>query len=248
MIIRALHPQTVNSVQPAYRAFLQTQSNQESLLGMVLQSEHSSVAGTIAKALQPEVFGSLNDDVVAAISQHDFGWDSSDMLLVERAEPLSFTTLSAEDTLPCWIGSIARGRSLGALAGVLISRHCCLLGTGSEKHAAFIRQETSDRRKIEQTLSYSDENLSRWTAALGFCDLLSLYLSSGSQSSVVIPLEHPEATKTGATIQIRWVDGVARLSQPILTSQLALEVSGYEWTRQSCSLKKTIFECTVAAE
>ena len=133
--------------------------------------------------------------MIAAIADHDFGWTASDSKQLEALDqhpPRPFPHVSAEDTLPCWIASIAHGRKLGALQAVLISRHCCLLGTGSGKHAGFVACEAAERCAVEAALPYHPAELDRWTAALGFCDLLSLYLCSGSETPVSIPLAHPE--------------------------------------------------------
>lgn len=231
MLLCDLSSEPSSTVEPAFSAFLRTQKRSSGRFGFLFQSEHSRLAGALARALVPGVFGELNADVIDAIAHHDDGWDSSDERQVEQLgtrRPCSFTTVGPADTLPCWISSIAHGRELGQLPAVLISRHCCLLGTGSAAHAEFVAAETERRRSIERALRFSDEQLNRWTAALGFCDLLSLYLCSGSKSAVKLPLAHPEDQKDSRNVTLRWVNDGPSLSEPILKRDICFFANGWE--------------------
>ncbi len=240
MLLRRLSADSLDRLEPAYQAFVRTQTVSPPPLEILFQSEHSRLAGALAQALLPDVFGELKPEVITAIAHHDYGWDASDQqqidAIYDRA-PRPFTEVSPEETLPCWIGSIAHGRRLGPLAGVLISRHCCLLGTGSGKHAEFVAEETARRREIEYALPYSPSDLDRWTAALGFCDLLSLYLCSGSQSSVTLPLAHPESDADRAEVALKWVGGRACLSKLILDPNAQFSAVGIKYSSSAVALE-----------
>lgn len=236
MLVRTLAPELCTEIQPAYKAFLRAQDVQKPPYGVLHQSEHSRLAGGLAGALLPDVFGPLNAHVLAAIADHDYGWNDSDdrqMSKLKENIPYPFTKVSPEETLPCWVGSIAHGRQLGGLAGVLISRHCCLLGTGSPKHAQFVEEETKQREQIEATLPYTPRELDGWTAALGFCDLLSLYLCSGSRTPVKLPLSHPEGNVGSRSVSLRWIDGQPYLSQPIFQPNTSLYARATKYSGNS---------------
>ena len=220
MVLRSSSTPAADALQPAYEAFLPTQEGLATPPVFLLQSEHSRLAGALAQSLSPEVFGELSSEVIAAISDHDFGWDANDTKQLKAArerEPYSFTKATPEETLPCWFASIAKGRELGLLQGVLVSRHCCLLGTGSNEHASVIAEENARRKEIEQKLDCDTNDLQRWTAALGFCDLLSLYLCSGSQTTVMLPLAHPQDAAGARTVALQWTEGKLSFSEPIFT-------------------------------
>lgn len=232
MLIRDLSSNSSDTVEPAFSAFLKTQSPPTGHFGFFLQSEHSRLAGSLASALEPHVFGELNADVIAAIAHHDYGWDRSDAQQIEHLtgrRPCSFITVTPQDTLPSWVSSIAHGRGLGRLPAVLISRHCCLLGTGSEAHAQFVAAETHRRREIESDLNFSDEQLNCWTAALGFCDLLSLYLCSGSRAAVRLPLCHPENQKDNRNVTLRWLNDTPTFSEPVFKNNICYFARGWEY-------------------
>ena len=87
------------------------------------------------------------------------------------------------------IDSIGERHSL--LAGVLTSRHFCLLAPQDNSvHHQFWQEET-ERRELIETGCFEFSDLDRFTAALGFCDLLSLLLCSGVEQRAMVPLAHP---------------------------------------------------------
>ena len=227
MLLRDLNSSSPSQeVQPVFDAFLDIQSSVGGPCGVLLQSEHSRLSGAIAACLRPDIFGPLSAEVVSAIAHHDDGWDASDQAQIEnlsQSAPRPFTALSAEATLPSWIASIESARQLGPLQEILISRHCCLLGTGSGKHAAFVAGEILRRGQLERTLSYSPADLDRWTAALGFCDALSLYLCCGSHAPVKLLLAHPEAPGNARHITLQWISGQPHLSESVLAENASLQ-------------------------
>ncbi len=180
--------------RPAAQVFLDSQSRLRAPFDIVFQAEHSRLAGDLARALRGNVFGELGEQVLHAIAEHDAGWEASDanqLRLLGSKAPRPFPSLSAAETLPSWETSLIHAASLSPVAEVLVSRHLCLLGAGDAARAEFVERETKRRAQIEQALRFASADLERWTAALGFCDLLSLYLCSGCTDPVTFPLAHP---------------------------------------------------------
>ncbi len=65
-----------------------------------------------------------------------------------------------------------------------------------------------DRKSGESSSMASGEDLERWTAALGFCDLVSLYLVSGLSREVEFPLAHPTSPQAQTAPRVRMqIDG-----------------------------------------
>jgi hypothetical protein len=77
---------------------------------------------------------------------------------------------------------------------MVISRHFSLLAGHDPVHQRFLETEKLRQRKLASSANEADspkgDDLVRWTAALGFCDLVSLSLLSGL-GSVELPLAHP---------------------------------------------------------
>jgi hypothetical protein len=75
---------------------------------------------------------------------------------------------------------------------IIVSRHFSLLAQHDQPHhQRFLEAEKSRQRKLEGATA----DLDRWTAALGFCDLVSLYLLSGLSREVEFPLAHPASAE-----------------------------------------------------
>jgi hypothetical protein len=240
MLFRSLSAEPLHHIEPAYEAFMKTQNGPQASYGLLFQSEHSRLAGAIAQALVPSVFGDLNADVITAIAHHDYGWDLSDQQQMNKLPdhvPYSFVDANPEDTLPCAVGSIAHGYSLGPLAAALIIRHCCLLAAGSAKNAKFIAEATTRGKEIESALPYRPKDLDRWIAALGFCDLLSLYLCSGSQSAVTLPLAHPEDDANARNVTLTWANAFPCLSESVLYPNVCFFVNGIRYARAASSIE-----------
>jgi hypothetical protein len=61
---------------------------------------------------------------------------------------------------------------------------------------------------LENSSMASGEDLELWTAALGFCDLVSLYLVSGLRSEVEFSLAHPASPQAQTAPRVRMdIDG-----------------------------------------
>lgn len=200
---------------------------------IIFQLEHSKLGGRIAEALRDELLGELPPEVIQAIAQHDFGWMESDEEQVRslgKANPRPFSSLSAEETLPSWNRSVAHAKELDLLTYVLVSRHFTTLGAGESEKADFVRVENARRDEIERSLP-SAVDLDGWTGAIGFCDLVSLYLCCGSQHPVEFPLAHPADARSSSApkVNLTWTDGIPHFAPSVLGpgTHLSLEAAAY---------------------
>jgi Protein of unknown function (DUF3891) len=66
-----------------------------------------------------------------------------------------------------------------------------------------VNADKRDRKSGETSAMAKGEDLERWTAALGFCDLVSLYLVSGLRSEVEFPLAHPASSQAKTAPRVR---------------------------------------------
>ncbi|MBV8553563.1 MAG: DUF3891 family protein [Acidobacteriaceae bacterium] len=256
MILRPLpvregHPvQTGEDTRPAFEIFLETQENAHPPYAVVLQAQHSQLAGDLAHALRKEAFGGLVPEAIEAIRQHDFGWTESDMAQlqdVSRSAPRPFPALSAKETLPSWVACIRRAENVSRLVGVLISRHFCLLAGNDPERREFNYLETQRRQETESRLPFPAEALDRWTAALGFCDLLSLYLCSGATEDAEFPLSHPAdpTSRQALKATLSWCGGELRLSPALLEPNARLSLIAREYQGSGRELGSRRFDWTI---
>ncbi|MBV8569620.1 MAG: DUF3891 family protein, partial [Acidobacteriaceae bacterium] len=192
------------------------------------------------RCLEERIFGPLLPDVIAAIARHDFGWDESDerqLKALPDAVPRPFPALDTEETLPSWSKSIALAAAVSPLVEVLVSRHFCLLGAGEPSRTGFVRAETARREAIERALPFPQADLDRWTGALGFCDLLSLYLCAGCTTPAEFPLAHPASPNAGMAPKtvLTWRSGSPVLSPPALKPATEVALSLRLYTRDGAS-------------
>jgi hypothetical protein len=240
MILRSLPTRNDEQKMPpeaqaASAVFLQTEQQVRPPYAVIFQAEHSQLAGELAKALREEIFGDLHPEAIQAAGQHDLGWNQSDTAQMEQlgqTELRPFPALRTAETLPSWRRSIEHEANAAPLVHVLVSRHFCLLGAGDPERAAFIQNETERREDIERILPIAPADLDRWTGAVGFCDLLSLYLCSGSQEPAEFPLTHPAAPDAAQApkVTLFWNEDRPQFSKPILKpgAKLSLAVRQYQ--------------------
>lgn len=149
-----------------------------------------------------------------------------------QTAPRPFPALSTAETQPSWDACIAHGRSLSPLADVLISRHFTTLAGDDPARKQFVESEKERRNRIERDLPYAPVELDRWTGAIGFCDLLSLYLCCGAESDVQFPLAHPAnpASKEARKVTLSWAGGTPRFSSTIFKpgNGIAVTVRTYD--------------------
>jgi hypothetical protein len=234
MILRPLsqNPSAEKRVEakPASEVFVQTQQDVGPPCAIIRQADHARLAGNIARALSPDIFGELPPEVLRAIGDHDLGWEESDGSQIDELPekpPRAFPSLDTAETLSAWRKSVKHGTSLGPLGYVIISRHFALLDASDPSRAEFVASENQRRESVEQTLPYRSEDLDTWTKAIGFADLLSLILCSGSQHAVEFPLAHP-ASSTASRAQkvtLRWDHDVPGFSPAILNPGSTMSVS-----------------------
>ena len=169
---------------------------------LVPQPAHAVMAGDLAEALLPAVFGDIPGEIQQTILMHDTGWAMIDAAQIQRlrsesppasrALPVSFTGNSPQEMVDAWTASINSVERLTRAGGLVVSRHFLLLAkhTAAE-HRRFTEAERKRQRELEDKAVAAAGDLTRWTAALGFCDLVSLYLLTGLRRETSFPLAHP---------------------------------------------------------
>jgi hypothetical protein len=198
---------------------------------IILQLDHSRLAGDLARALSPEPFGEFPPEVVHAAAEHDLGWIESDAAQMQQlgtSSPEPFPCLSVDQIVPAFRSCIDHARSLPRLTDALISRHFTALASKGDGYQPFLEAELRRQEALEAEIPYSKVDLERWTDIVGFCDSLSLYLCSGLQHEVDFPLAHPATEKAASAprITLSWRDGPPHFATPLLKSGAALTLSG----------------------
>ncbi len=219
--------------RPAFQVFLDIQKERDPPSAIVLQPDHSRVAGEIAKALHPGVFGALPPDVVRAIAEHDYGWSESDQqqIVNMHSQPLRpFPELSPDEATASWRESIRRAEAVSPLEGVVVSRHFCALSLHNPAHQPFAREENERRRAVEEQLGISSSDLDRYTGAIGFCDLASLYLCSGARAPAEFALGHPALpeSRNAQKVVIEWRAGQPRFSRGLLARPATVFTTAFQ--------------------
>jgi hypothetical protein len=219
--------------RPAFPIFLELQNLPQPPCAVILQPDHSRLAGEIAQRLRGDVFGDLPAEVLDAIREHDFGWERSDQdQLVNIANrPLRpFPQLSPKETHPSWRESVRLALASSPLKGVIVSRHFCALASQYPPHFPFAEDENPRRERIERELNISREDLDWWTAAIGFCDLVSLYFCCGAREPAEFPLSHPSLpdARGARKVILQWVDGQPNLTPPIVEAGADVRAKAWE--------------------
>jgi hypothetical protein len=240
MILRIGHAiATEASGQEAWQAFAKTQQADNNFTACISQPAHAALAARLAAGLRPSIFGSLPSEVIDTIGRHDSGWGEPDLAALEFASekpPQSFVTYPSEGAVNAWRNSIREAEARSPLAGILTSRHFCLLAPRDSDpyHDAFIEQEDKRRNPQETASPHSCDDLDRFTAALGFCDLLSLCLCSGLSGTVQMPLAHAAepASHHAQKVTVSFAnettpDQTIRFSQPVMASGTSVYADGW---------------------
>jgi hypothetical protein len=188
MILRISGVHETAGITPGWNSFAESQKLREKVSGYLSQPAHARLSAKIAATLTAETFGTLPVDVVEAVGQHDSGWSSADLAVLETSstcDPVSFLEVSSRQATDAWRHSIRAAEARSSLQAILTSRHFCLLAPtdGDPAHETFVREENKRRQAMEARCGVNEADLQRYTAALGFCDLLSLLMCSGWRAS-----------------------------------------------------------------
>ena len=187
---------------------------------LVPQPAHAVLAGELAAGLT--CFGELPFEIKRAIQMHDTGWAASDAQQIQRlrsggphagnAAPVSFIAIPPDEAEEAWTASINAVEAFSKTGARVISRHFSLLAQHDQaRHQRFLQAEKARQQKLEGSPAdppKAASDLDRWTAALGFCDLVSLYLLSGLTREVEFPLAHPASPQAQTAPRVRMqIDG-----------------------------------------
>ncbi len=204
MILRPAHleaPQPAARAVPAWNAILRTQQQPGEDCWLITQPEHAALAGDLAANLAlPEI----TEEVVRAIALHDEGWGECDRRALAAAgqpdasPPRSFFAMPVAEFVAAWSASIERAEAVAPIGGLMVSEHFCWLadehlaaGKDTPEDAARLRQflEAEHKRRVglRERERRSPAEVERLLEALQFCDLVSLYLCSGSAENVEFP-------------------------------------------------------------
>lgn len=246
MILRSLGKQidpAGTSTDSAWALVEQAQLQAETPLLLIPQPSHAVLAGELADALLPAAFGDLPPTIRQAIRMHDTGWGLLDAEQIQRLRtvdasggkgaqresdrPVSFLSVPPADSLVAWKASIDAMEKIAPEAACIVSSHFSLLATAQDRpHIAFRRQEESRRAGLTKRARLDPATLERWTDALGFCDLLSLYLCCGVTSTAGIPRVHPARKSSAAPIEIAITGEALRLSESLISPGSKFELHG----------------------
>jgi Protein of unknown function (DUF3891) len=180
---------------------------------LVPQPAHAVLAGELAAGLT--CFGELPPEITRAIQMHDTGWASSDAQQIQRlrsggaqaGHAVSFISIPPREVEEAWTASINTVETFSKSGAMIVSRHFSLLAGHDPVHQRFVQAEKARQQRLEGSAKAEDppkgDDLARWTAALGFCDLVSLSLLSGLSGEVELPMAHPASRQAQTAPRVR---------------------------------------------
>lgn len=251
MILRPLHPlpPVSRGAVPAWEAVLHAQTRKYEHCWMITQPSHAVLAGELAANITAPQFPAPDAQILQAISLHDAGWGIPDAQAIMKSRavhpqsPPSFVDASVPQFVEAWTQSIDTCEPISPAGGYIVSRHFCRLG--QERFNSMPEENRQDRRTLESFLkaearrqkklagsqSLGVEQLERLTDLLQFCDLLSLYISSGASESAIFP------ECFGVRLQASNDDENYKFDPPVLRSgtQLAIAALRYPATKAESS-------------
>jgi Protein of unknown function (DUF3891) len=174
---------------------------------LVPQPAHAVLAGELALGLT--CFGELPPEIARAIQMHDTGWAASDAQQIQRlrsggpqaGHAVSFISVPPREAEEAWTASIQTVEDFSKAGAMIVSRHFTLLGGHDPVHQRFVQAEKARQQKLDGSTKADD--IQRWTAALGFCDLVSLFLLSGLSREVDLPLAHPASPQAQTAARVK---------------------------------------------
>jgi hypothetical protein len=252
MVIGRLQREQKGASQVAASAWAQVEAAQRDVglpCLLVPQPAHAVLAGELAAALLTTPFGPLPSEIQRAIQMHDTGWAASDAQQIQRlrgphaantAAPVSFIAISPGEATEAWTASIDAVEAFSKTGAIIVSRHFSLLAKHDQvHHQRFLQAERSRQRRLEGGMGRNlnppkeadppkGDDLDQWTSALGFCDLVSLYLLSGLSREVEFPLAHPASPEAHRAhrVTMRSEGQQLRFLPPIAHSGCTLTIQG----------------------
>ena len=233
MVLRPFKtPPSTATLVPAWDAVARTQKQPDTTWWLIAQPDHADLAGDLAERIAWTHFPALDDELVEAIRLHDEGWAEFDMTPgTQDGRPLSFLDFLPADFLKAWRASIARAEESSVIGGLLVSWHFRRLGefrlrsAGDSPHDRslvdeFLRQENEREKRLTAQQSRNGEQIASLVDALQFCDLLSLYLCSGSREAVEFPQSFHRHT-----IRAKYENGLCRTSPTLFSDGVSLGVT-----------------------
>jgi hypothetical protein len=245
MVIGRLQREQKSALQAPASAWAQVEAAQRDVglpCLLVPQPAHAVLAGELAAALLTTTFGPLPADIKRAIQMHDTGWAASDAEQIQRLRgphaantaPVSFIAISPGEAAEAWTASIDAVEAFSKNGAVIVSRHFRLLAQHDQAHhQSFLQAERSRQQKLTGGITQNGDlpkgaDLEVWTSALGFCDLVSLYLLSGLSREVEFPLAHPASPEahTAPRVTMRSEGRQLRFFPPIAHGGCTLTIQG----------------------
>jgi hypothetical protein len=238
MILRISGSREIANIKPGWETFAGSQKLKDKVSGYVSQPAHARLSASVAARLTTEVFGELSAEVVEAVGMHDAGWSMADLAALESMatdRPASFLDVSSGKATDAWRHSIRTAEQRSPLQGVLTSRHFCLLAPndGDPAHEMFVHEENRRRQEMQAECGVNEADLDRYTAALGFCDLVSLLMCSGLEGKFQVPLAHPADPKArnAKHVVCELGSGQVRFDRRVLAPETKLLLEG--WARMA---------------
>jgi len=216
MILHPLSPtaQVACDPMPAWNAVAVTQQQSASAWWLIAQPDHAALAGELAAHFAEPDFPARDPDVVQAIALHDAGWAKYDgggeaggaskgappqWQRDSSGRPLSFLQAPVNIFVEAWTDSIHRAQEkAGAIGGLMVSGHFRRLAEYRRNsvedtpedsallHRFLVNETQQDEARFRRQ-SRSRSEVERLVDLLQLCDLLSLYLCSGSRASIEFP-------------------------------------------------------------
>lgn len=241
MILRPVEPGDPASEKflPAWEAVEHTQKRSCARFWMITQPSHAVLAAGLAANLNAAQFPVPDEPLLQAIALHDAGWGVPDAQAIVKSRsihpqaPQSFVAMAVPQFLEAWEKSIETAESVSPAGGYIVSRHFWRLAEhrstleeskpDRQKLDSFLKNEERRQKKLAARQSRSSQQLEQFTDVLQFCDLLSLYICSGSSLCVVFP-EH-----FGVQLRITPGGGAYRLDPPLIKSGTMFAVAALRY-------------------
>ena len=226
--------------QPVWDAIFRRQKQPARKWWLVTQSDHAELSGELASRIALPGVGELDEEILQAISLHDYGWNAVDDLNSPKTDgdgrPLSFLETEPADILRAWLGSIGRAELVAPIGGILVSEHFSRIARDfvhgpktsppvAQALTTFLERELDRQEELRARQSCSLEEILLLVDVLQFCDLLSLYVCCGARENVYFPQQF-----TGLTIGL-WRDGECCRMQPsIIQRGVSLGIEAREFS------------------